>query len=601
MKSIFGVFGKNKETADLGSFSKFIQVKDNEITLQRDIIGLQPLFFHKAKDGLYVADEKKKLIKKGIKEQDIQELDPRKTLTYNKETHEIKEINRKFFDILPEHEDNIEQIKQQTKTLIENAIKKIIPQDQFGILFSGGIDSTAIAFIAKKLGFNPVCYTAVIEDENITTAEDLIYAEKVAKALDLKLKIKKIKLSEVESYIKKIIPIIESTNVVKVGVALPLFIACEIAKQDNIKTIFSGLGSEEIFAGYERHEQNPNINEECKAGLLNMYERDLYRDYTLTKFNNLKLEAPFLDEELVAYALKIPAKYKLKNEMKKWILRAIMKDMGLQEEFAMRKKRAAQYGSKFDKAITKLAKQKNHPTKSDYLNSLGKKLRLGALYSSGKDSTYALYLMKQKHDVKCLITLKSKNKDSYMFHTPNIDMVDLQAKAIGLPLLTQETLGEKEKELVDLENAIKTAKEQYQLDGIITGALFSKYQSERIEKIASKLGLQVFSPLWHKDQEQEMREIINAGFHIILSSVAADGLDKTWINKKITTEDIDKLVALNKKIGLNIAGEGGEFESLVLDGPLFSQKLEIVESEILEENTYTAKLLIKKAILKAKE
>ena len=228
-------------------------------------------------------------------------------------------------------------------------------------------------------------------------------------------------------------------------------------------------------------------------------------------------------------------------------------------------------------------------------------MKLGVLFSSGKDSTYSMLLMKRKkHSVECLITIKSENLDSYMYHTPNIDIVKIQAKSMELPLILKETQGIKEEELEDLKLALKEAIKKYKIRGIVTGALFSSYQKERIEKIASKLNLKVFSPLWHKDQEKYMRELIRNKFDFILTSIAAEGLDKSWLNKKITDKEVDKLVELNKKVDLNIAFEGGEAESFVRDCPLFKKKLKILDYEIIEDNKHVAKLIINKVRLVSK-
>jgi asparagine synthase (glutamine-hydrolysing) len=154
--------------------------------------------------------------------------------------------------------------------------------------------------------------------------------------------------------------------------------------------------------------------------------------------------------------------------------------------------------------------------------------------------------------------------------------------------------------LEDLERTIKKAKEQFGFEGIITGALFSEYQSSRIQKIGDKLGLKVISPLWHKDQEEYMQELLDNKFEFIFTRIAADGLDENWLGKVITKEDLDKLKSLNKRIGLHPAGEGGEFESLVVNCPLFSKKLKIVKAEKVMENSYTGKLLIKEAKLVSK-
>jgi asparagine synthase (glutamine-hydrolysing) len=176
-------------------------------------------------------------------------------------------------------------------------------------------------------------------------------------------------------------------------------------------------------------------------------------------------------------------------------------------------------------------------------------------------------------------------------------MAELQAEAMETPIIIQKTSGKKEDELKDLEKALIKAKNKYKIEGIVTGALFSHYQRERIEKIADKLALKIFSPLWHMNQEEEMKELIKQDYEIIFSSIAADGLNKSWLGRKITKKDVDNLVKLNEKIGLNIAGEGGEFESLVLNCPLFKKKIKILDSEIKMENEYTGKFLINKAKL----
>ncbi len=551
----------------------------------RDLLGVKPMWFCFSNFFAF-SSEKKALLKNDI--YDVIELNPRKIVEYDIEANSLKYVNREFFEIMPEWTESLDDIKKETFSLIEDAIKKRITDKKVGVLFSGGIDSVFIAYMLRKYGVDFVCYTAAISEETMKKAEDLVYAEKFAKMYNVPLKVSKVTIKKTEEYIKKIIPLIESTNVVKVGVALPFYIACEEAKKDGVKVIFSGLGSEEIFAGYERHEKSDNVNKECVSGLLKMYERDLYRDDVITMANSIELRLPFLDRKLVEYALKIPAEFKMKDDMKKVVLRNIADDIGIDKEFSWRRKKAAQYGSKFDRGIEKLTKRNGFKYKADYLNSLSDEwnLNLGIMWSSGKDGAYAGYLMeKHNYKIKCLLTMKSKNKYSYMFHTPNIDIAKSQADAMELPILFQDTDGEKEDELLDMKKLLLDAKEKFKIDGIVTGALFSTYQRTRIEKVADEIGLKIFSPLWHKNQEEEMRELIDAGFKIMFSSVAADGLDDSWLDKVITHKDIDKLVKLNDKIGLNVAGEGGEFESLVIDSPMFKKNMIIKKSHIEKEDT----------------
>ena len=128
-------------------------------------------------------------------------------------------------------------------------------------------------------------------------------------------------------------------------------------------------------------------------------------------------------------------------------------------------------------------------------------MKLGVLFSGGKDSAMAAYLAKKEgHELICLITVLSENPDSYMFHTPSIEKTKNQAGVMDLPLLIGKTKGVKEEELEDLKNIIAEAKEKYGIEGITTGALHSDYQATRIQKICDNLKIKCINPLWHKDE-----------------------------------------------------------------------------------------------------
>jgi len=203
-------------------------------------------------------------------------------------------------------------------------------------------------------------------------------------------------------------------------------------------------------------------------------------------------------------------------------------------------------------------------------------MKVGVLFSGGKDSTYACYLAKKKgYEVECLITLFSKNPESFMFHTPAIELTKKQAELMGLPIVIRETLGEKERELKDLKRAIEKAKIKYNLQGIVTGAVASNYQAERIQKICNSLGLECFNPLWQKDQIELLKEILKNNFEVIISGVAAFPLNEKWIGKKIDGSFIEQVEELQEKYKVNPAGEGGEFETLVINCLLFKKKLKI--------------------------
>jgi diphthine-ammonia ligase len=207
-------------------------------------------------------------------------------------------------------------------------------------------------------------------------------------------------------------------------------------------------------------------------------------------------------------------------------------------------------------------------------------MRLGVLFSGGKDSTLALHMAATEEQVVCLITVASKNPESYMFHTPNIDMTELQAKALGLPLVKVESEGKKEEELADLEKAISQAKSQFGIEGIVSGAVESVYQATRVQRICSRLDVWCFNPLWKHNQKALLEELLEKKFKIIISGIFAYPLDDSWLGKLLDQKMIDRLVELQGKYGLSPSGEGGEIETTVLDAPMFKEEIVIQKSEV---------------------
>lgn len=226
-------------------------------------------------------------------------------------------------------------------------------------------------------------------------------------------------------------------------------------------------------------------------------------------------------------------------------------------------------------------------------------MKVAVLFSGGKDSTMAYYKAREDgHEVKYLISLISDNPASYMFHVANIHITELSSEALGVPLLRKVTKGVKEEELEDLANVLRDLKNEG-IECIYSGALHSVYQKSRIDNICSEIGLKSCAPLWHRDPEEYMREIIDLGFEVIVTSVSAEGLDKSWLGKKIDLSVLDEIIDLNKRYGMHMAFEGGEAETLVLDGPIFKKKIKIVESEVIWERD-SGYFLIKEAELEDK-
>jgi ABC transporter with metal-binding/Fe-S-binding domain ATP-binding protein len=225
-------------------------------------------------------------------------------------------------------------------------------------------------------------------------------------------------------------------------------------------------------------------------------------------------------------------------------------------------------------------------------------VRICALYSGGKDSTYALHWAVLKgFEVPCLLTLRPRRSDSWMFHYPNIGFTEYQARSMGIPRVLWETNGERDLELMDLRNALNYIKNEYGIIGIVTGALLSDYQRMRINIVARELGLRVYSPLWRKDQVRYLREVYRYGFRFMLTSISVYGIPPSMLGHVLDEDDIEELIRLANKYGFNPALEGGEGETFVLDAPLFKYRVEVTDGEVVRQGPHEWIYVIKSAQL----
>jgi ABC transporter with metal-binding/Fe-S-binding domain ATP-binding protein len=221
-------------------------------------------------------------------------------------------------------------------------------------------------------------------------------------------------------------------------------------------------------------------------------------------------------------------------------------------------------------------------------------MRLAALYSGGKDSTLSMYIALQMgHTVECIVNITAKD-DSMLFHVPNAEMVPLLAEAMDVRLVTAATGGSEEEDMEALRNVLK----DMDAEGIVTGAVWSDYQWERINMICGDLNLVCISPLWRKDQDTVMHELADSDISAIIVGVYADGLDDTWLGRDIN-DSHDSLKALGSSKKISVIGEGGEYESLTLDSPMQTSKL-VIETYEKEWNGRSGTLNVRQAKLTEK-
>jgi|TARA_B100001750_G_scaffold148119_1_gene118499 ABC transporter with metal-binding/Fe-S-binding domain ATP-binding protein len=207
-------------------------------------------------------------------------------------------------------------------------------------------------------------------------------------------------------------------------------------------------------------------------------------------------------------------------------------------------------------------------------------MRLAAFFSGGKDSTFAIYSAKKHgHTVEVLLTLFPKSDESHLLHYPNILQTKIQSQSMQIPQIIDISKDiESNTEELELDNLIKTAKKTYEFDGIVHGGILSEYQKRKFESLCKHNDLKLISPIWQKNPLLYMKELLDNNFEFIISSVSADGLDKSWIGKKISYQEIDELEQLSNKFQFNLNFEGGEAETFVINCPLFKNPIKIVNS-----------------------
>ena len=204
-------------------------------------------------------------------------------------------------------------------------------------------------------------------------------------------------------------------------------------------------------------------------------------------------------------------------------------------------------------------------------------VKLAALYSGGKDSTFAISCAQEMgHWVACLITMHPKADDSALFHYPNSWVTEYLADAMQIPIIGFQVSGRsKEDEMKALEEAIMQVKSLYGIDGIVYGGISSNYQKQAFEQVCMRQRISAVAPLWNSEPERYITELVKRGFHIIIAGVSTMGLDKEWLGRELDKEAIAKLEYMSKKCGFNLTFEGGEAETLVIDCPLYRKKLQI--------------------------
>jgi ABC transporter with metal-binding/Fe-S-binding domain ATP-binding protein len=208
-------------------------------------------------------------------------------------------------------------------------------------------------------------------------------------------------------------------------------------------------------------------------------------------------------------------------------------------------------------------------------------MKLASLFSGGKDSAYSIYLAKnQGHDIKCLVSILPKSEESHLLHHPNLNWTSLQSESMKIPrLVIDSNSDDVSKEIDSMKKILQKAKHDYGIEGIVHGGIKSNFQKDNFEHLCLGLDLKLVSPLWDLDPIKYMNDLISAKFDFIIVSVSSDGLDDSWLGKKIGLDNLAHLQSLSEKYGFNLNFEGGEAETFVINCPLFSHPIKILEGK----------------------
>ena len=206
-------------------------------------------------------------------------------------------------------------------------------------------------------------------------------------------------------------------------------------------------------------------------------------------------------------------------------------------------------------------------------------MRVLALLSGGKDSVCAVDVARgHGWEVVGALALRPAEDDAWMFHTPNLGVVKGVAECLGLPLTEAAVRSGQAQEVEDLEAAVRDAKARLGFDGLVSGALASEYQRTRIDRVGHRLGLKTFAPLWHKEPRGYLAGLLSAGWDVRFSRTAADGVPVSWAGERLDAAKVEAMAGHRARP--HLAGEGGEYETLVLDCPAYSRQLVVDRAHV---------------------
>ncbi len=352
-----------------GDYS-FLMVKDGWIGAGRDPVGVQPLYFGENQNVAAVATTRKALWMLGI--ENPASFPPGNIAFLSREGFQFKPVKTlTFAEPTPT---TLDEAAVRLQALLEESIRRRIHGvKEVAVAFSGGLDSSLVAYLASKFGVK-VNLLHVSMENQAETEEAIDASDK----LNLPLQVHLFKDSDVENTLPKAVALIEESDPIKASVGLPFYWAAEEASEAGYRVMLAGQGADELFGGYQRY-----VNEYCKDGseavrktmfndVVRIHESNLERDLKITGFHDVELRLPFASFELAEFALSLPIECKMEQKadtLRKLVLRKVALNAGVPSSVVDKPKKAVQYSTGVNNAIKRVAK-KQGKTVNQYLSEL---------------------------------------------------------------------------------------------------------------------------------------------------------------------------------------------------------------------------------------
>ncbi|MEO9296359.1 MAG: asparagine synthase (glutamine-hydrolyzing) [Nitrososphaera sp.] len=355
------------------------------IALVRDTVGVRPMYYGENDRLVAFASERKGLWEAGIKEPTRRVLPGHALLiSSDGKLSQVPVASVPAVNAAPSITMMDAAVDAYEKVLVRSMEKRTQDIERIGIIFSGGIDSVLVAYLASKMVPEVVCYTAGMEGSS-----DIDHAKEIAGRLGLELHAKELTQAEVERLVPEIIDVIEDSNAGQVEVAIPVYCAIQLAARQGMRIMLTGQGADELFGGYSWYsriaarEGYDVLRRRMADDLMLLYKETLEREDKISMAHSVEMREPFLDRDVIATSMDIDLHLNVRKGdlYGKRVHRRTAQKLGIPKDIAFRPKEAAQHGSGVHAAIDAIARYNGFSEESvtaGYLQALASKEKVGS-------------------------------------------------------------------------------------------------------------------------------------------------------------------------------------------------------------------------------